>query len=385
MMILLELQNIEKCYDQLTILHDVCFSLRDGDLLVLTGPIGCGKRTLINVIAGQEESTGGFLKLNGSDITQAPPESRYISSLFQSSALLPNMTVAENIECSLNMRNIEKLKKHERIQTITELMEIEHLLGHKPDQLSRLDSLKVAISCALALETKLYLFDEPLSRLDKQFRQNMREEIKKLHKKLKLTIIYLTHDHIEAMTLATRIAVMKGGVLQQIGTPQEVYKYPANTFVAGFMNSPRMNFFKTQVIETGGAIAIKFRTIDAQKIIWKLPKIFNHLEQYKGHDVITGILPEIIDLSGENCEHNEFFQIFAAKIETIEISGQRTYVNMNFYGKEIYARLERDQQLKEGQEKLFIVNLAELVFFDESSKLLINPLLTPPYSREPEV
>ena len=243
----LDLVNVQKSFGSVKVLHDISIGMAHGEFLVLVGPSGCGKSTLMNIIAGLEEPTGGNLRLAGRDITQLAPADRNISMVFQSYALYPNMTVAKNIEFPLEMRKVEKAKRAERVQSVAKLLQIEHLLERKPRQLSGGQRQRVAIGRALAREPQLYLFDEPLSNLDAQLRLDMRTEIKKLHQRLGATIVYVTHDQIEAMTLATRIAVMKGGVLQQLGTPYEVYNRPANTFVAAFMGSPPMNLLPGSV------------------------------------------------------------------------------------------------------------------------------------------
>lgn len=367
----LDLVSIQKSFDQVHILHDISISLKDGEFLVLVGPSGCGKSTLMNIIAGLEEPTGGLLKLDGKDITQVAPAERDISMVFQSYALYPNMTVAKNIEFPLEMRKVDKSKRTERVQSVAKLLQIEHLLERKPRQLSGGQRQRVAIGRALAREPKLYLFDEPLSNLDAQLRLDMRTEIKKLHQRLKSTIVYVTHDQIEAMTLATRIAVMKGGVVQQLGTPHEVYNRPANTFVAGFMGSPRMNLIKAIVVEAGGALALAFQIGNEKKISLTLSEQFSYLKRYLGQEVIAGIRPETINLSTPNLDHEELQRPFTAKIEVIEPTGSETQVVLNFGGHEFTATLEPDLPLSVGQETQFTVDLTKLVCFDAKTELLI--------------
>src|SRR5437879_2740535 len=267
----LDLINVQKSFGPVKILHDISIGLADGEFLVLVGPSGCGKSTLMNIIAGLEEPSGGQLRLEGRDITELPPANRNISMVFQSYSLYPNMTVAKNIEFPLEMRKVDKAKRAERVQQVSKLLQIEHLLARKPRQLSGGQRQRVAIGRALAREPKLYLFDEPLSNLDAQLRVDMRTEIKKLHQRLGATIVYVTHDQIEAMTLATRIAVMKGGVLQQLGTPYEVYNRPANTFVASFMGSPRMNLIKARVGDKDGVPSLDIQAGSSPRATIPLP------------------------------------------------------------------------------------------------------------------
>ena len=240
----LDLVSIQKSFGPVQILHDVSIALKDGEFLVLVGPSGCGKSTLMNIIAGLEEPTGGLLKLDGKDITQVAPAARDISMVFQSYALYPNMTVAKNIEFPLEMRKVEKSKRSERVQSVAKLLQIEHLLERKPRQLSGGQRQRVAIGRALAREPKLYLFDEPLSNLDAKLRAQTRLEIQKLHRELGITSLFVTHDQVEAMTLAQRMIVMNGGHMEQFGTPEEVYNRPASTFVASFIGSPPMNLLR---------------------------------------------------------------------------------------------------------------------------------------------
>jgi multiple sugar transport system ATP-binding protein len=281
----LDLINVQKSFGAVKILHDISIALRDGEFLVLVGPSGCGKSTLMNIVAGLEEPSGGLVRLEGQDITHIGPADRNISMVFQSYALYPSMTVAKNIEFPLEMRKVDKAVRAERVKSVARLLQIEHLLERKPRQLSGGQRQRVAIGRALAREPKLYLFDEPLSNLDAQLRVDMRTEIKKLHQRLKATIVYVTHDQIEAMTLATRIAVMKGGVLQQLGTPYEVYNRPANTFVAGFMGSPRMNLVKARLVQQDAGLALVIQEGGAAAVQIELPPqvATPALARYAGH------------------------------------------------------------------------------------------------------
>jgi multiple sugar transport system ATP-binding protein len=366
----LDLVSIQKSFDTVKILHDISISLADGEFLVLVGPSGCGKSTLMNIIAGLEEPTGGLLKLDGKDITHVAPAERNISMVFQSYALYPNMTVARNIEFPLQMRKVEKSLREERVQSVAKLLQIEHLLERKPKQLSGGQRQRVAIGRALAREPKLYLFDEPLSNLDAQLRLDMRTEIKKLHHRLKATIVYVTHDQIEAMTLATRIAVMKNGVVQQLGSPSEVYNHPANIFVAGFMGSPRMNLAKARVIDKAGALALEFQHESADKIMLILPDKFTYLRSHLGQVVMAGIRPEAISLPNSN-KIKETERSFTAKIVVTEPTGAETLAILDFAGYEFTATLDPDISFSIGEETQFTIDLAKLVCFDPKTENLI--------------
>ncbi|HXF18015.1 MAG TPA: ABC transporter ATP-binding protein [Burkholderiales bacterium] len=364
----LDLINVEKSFGSNKILHDISVSLAHGEFLVLVGPSGCGKSTLMNIIAGLEEPSGGQLRLDGRDITPLAPADRNISMVFQSYALYPNMTVAKNIEFPLAMRKVEKSKRAERVKSVARLLQIEHLLDRKPRQLSGGQRQRVAIGRALAREPQLYLFDEPLSNLDAQLRLDMRTEIKKLHHRLGATIVYVTHDQIEAMTLATRIAVMKGGVLQQLGSPYEVYNQPANMFVAGFMGSPRMNLIKSRLAQANGSLALEINNADHPLVRIPLPAPSAALSAYAGRDVFAGIRAEAVRLARDGMAPTATECMFDARVEVIEPTGADTLVVLDLGGKEFTVRLEPDVQLKPGQDARFLVELSKLVCFDADTE-----------------
>jgi multiple sugar transport system ATP-binding protein len=368
----LDLINVQKSFGPVKVLHDISISLADGEFLVLVGPSGCGKSTLMNIIAGLEDPSSGMLRLEGRDITQVEPAERNISMVFQSYALYPNMSVAKNIEFPLEMRKVDKTVRHERVKSVAKLLQIEHLLERKPKQLSGGQRQRVAIGRALAREPQLYLFDEPLSNLDAQLRLDMRTEIKKLHQRLSATIVYVTHDQIEAMTLATRIAVMKGGILQQLGTPYEVYNKPANTFVAGFMGSPRMNLVKATLVSQNGALALEVRSGSASSAKIDLPSaVPAALSSYAGREVIAGIRAEAISLARDGAALGPNQRWLDAHIEVIEPTGADTLVVMLIGDQEVSARIEPDVSLQPNSRQRFIVDLSKLVCFDPQTEKLI--------------
>ena len=254
----LEARGLRKSYGAVDVLHGIDVAMAPGEFLVLVGPSGCGKSTLLNCIAGLEEITAGTLTIGGRDVTQEPPKDRDIAMVFQSYALYPTMTVGENIGFGMKIRRVPKDRMEARIAEVARLLQIDHLLDRQPSQLSGGQRQRVAMGRALVREPKLFLFDEPLSNLDAKLRVEMRAEIKRLHRTTGASIVYVTHDQIEAMTLASRIVVMKDGYVQQIGTPQEIYDAPANTFVADFMGSPPMNLVPAEVtgegLEVGGHV-----------------------------------------------------------------------------------------------------------------------------------
>lgn len=228
------------------VLQRIDIDVAPGEFLILVGPSGCGKSTLLNIIAGLEDPTEGEVQIAGRDVVGVPPAQRDIAMVFQSYALYPTMTVADNIGFALEMRGVPKAQRLARIQQVAAMLQIEHLLQRRPAQLSGGQRQRVAMGRALARQPRLFLFDEPLSNLDAKLRVEMRAEIKRLHQLSGITSVYVTHDQIEALTLGSRIAVMKDGVLQQLGTPDDIYSRPANTYVATFIGSPTMNLVQGQ-------------------------------------------------------------------------------------------------------------------------------------------
>jgi multiple sugar transport system ATP-binding protein len=233
------------------VLKKIDIDVAPGEFLILVGASGCGKSTLLNIIAGLEEPTEGSIRIGDREVLGVAPAQRDIAMVFQSYALYPTMTVADNIGFALEMRKVPAAQRTKRIQEVASMLQIEHLLDRRPAQLSGGQRQRVAMGRALAREPKLFLFDEPLSNLDAKLRVEMRAEIKRLHQASGITSVYVTHDQIEAMTLGSRIAVMKGGVVQQLGTPDDIYRRPANTYVATFMGSPTMNLIEGRVTQAG--------------------------------------------------------------------------------------------------------------------------------------
>ncbi len=240
------------------VLKKIDIDVAPGEFLILVGPSGCGKSTLLNIIAGLEEPTEGELRINGKNVIGMAPAQRDIAMVFQSYALYPTMSVADNIGFALEMRKVPKDVRTQRIHEVAAMLQIEQLLDRRPAQLSGGQRQRVAMGRALARDPQLFLFDEPLSNLDAKLRVEMRAEIKRLHLVSGITTVYVTHDQIEAMTLGSRIAVMKDGILQQIGTPDEIYRLPANTYVAGFIGSPTMNFITSTASGTGATSQFTF-------------------------------------------------------------------------------------------------------------------------------
>jgi multiple sugar transport system ATP-binding protein len=255
----LAIRNVRKTYSNgVEVLKGINLDIADGEFLILVGGSGCGKSTLLNMIAGLETESDGEIAISGKRVNDLPPKDRDIAMVFQSYALYPSMSVRENIAFGLSLRKVPKLKQDETIARVAKLLQIEPLLDRKPAQLSGGQRQRVAMGRALAREPQIFLFDEPLSNLDAKLRVEMRSEIKLLHKRLGITTVYVTHDQIEAMTLGDKIAVMKDGVVQQFGTPDEIYTRPVNTFVASFMGSPPMNLIPATLTVNDGELCAEF-------------------------------------------------------------------------------------------------------------------------------
>ena len=280
--------SLRKAYGPLTVLHDIDLEVREGEFTVLLGPSGCGKSTLLSAIAGLDEIDGGTIAIGAEDVTDREPSKRGIAMVFQSYALYPTMTVRGNLSFGLKVKRLSKAEINRRVSWAAGLLQLSALLDRKPGQLSGGQRQRVAIGRALVQDAKLFLFDEPLSNLDAKLRTETRVEIKKLHKELGLTIVYVTHDQIEAMTLATRIAVMKGGKIEQYAAPEELYERPATLFVAGFIGAPAMNFLpgivRAGIVEIG----------DLRLPLSALP---HHGTPDEGASVILGVRPEHIGLA----------------------------------------------------------------------------------------
>ena len=262
-----EFRNIVKKYGALTVIANLDLKIEEGEFVVLLGPSGCGKTTLLNILAGLLEIGEGEVLIGDRDVTFLDPKDRGLAMVFQSYALYPTKTVRGNLRFGLSARKLSSEEITERIDWAAKLLQIDHLLDRKPAQLSGGQRQRVAIGRALVKQVGLFLFDEPLSNLDAKLRTEMRMEIKKLHNQLKNTIVYVTHDQVEAMTMATKIAVMDRGVIQQVGTPDEIYDRPENLFVADFVGSPPMNMLDCRLVRSGGALAA---VDEAEKITFDL-------------------------------------------------------------------------------------------------------------------
>src|ERR1700677_1825114 len=290
----LEIRALRKRFGSVEILKGIDISLEKGGFLVLVGPSGCGKSTLLNTIAGLESISSGEVLIGGQVVNDLHPSKRDIAMVFQSYALYPNMSVAENIAFGMEMRGVPKPEREKAVAAVAKTLQIEHLLSRRPSQLSGGQRQRVAMGRALVRQPRVFLFDEPLSNLDAKLRVDMRVEIKRLHQQTGATIVYVTHDQIEAMTLATRIAVLKHGELQQVGSPSEIYNTPANLFVANFMGSPAMNLLEGKVSKANGAASIVIDRGGSEPIAFAAPMSADPAKLSNGAKVIFGIRPEAV-------------------------------------------------------------------------------------------
>ncbi len=333
------------------VLKKIDIEVAPGEFLILVGPSGCGKSTLLNIIAGLEDPSEGELRIGGKNVIGMAPAKRDIAMVFQSYALYPTMSVADNIGFALEMRKVPKAARDKRIQEVAVMLQIEHLLDRKPAQLSGGQRQRVAMGRALARDPQLFLFDEPLSNLDAKLRVEMRAEIKRLHHLSGITSVYVTHDQIEAMTLGTRIAVMKGGVLQQIGTPDDIYRRPVNMYVAGFIGSPNMNFIKGR-IETVG---------EQGKFIFEGGSLDLNCPNAK--DVTLGQRPEHIHLSDDPAV------TWRGEIVLVEPTGADTYVVVKTAVGLMTVRVAPNSTVKVGEQTGMTVSSRHNHWFDAKTDL----------------
>ena len=354
----LELCNVRKSYPGSTseTLKDIDLKIDDGEFLILVGPSGCGKSTLMNCIAGLEEITGGEIRVDGADISAASPKDRDIAMVFQSYALYPTMTVQENIAFGLKMRKVPAAKIEEEVSRVAKLLQIEHLLGRKPSQLSGGQQQRVAMGRALARRPKIYLFDEPLSNLDAKLRVEMRTEIKLMHQRLKTTTVYVTHDQIEAMTLGDKVAVMKDGIVQQFGTPKEIYNNPANLFVASFIGSPPMNFIPLRLSrDAAGWHAL----LESGQDRCELPLDLVNGQSLEGREVILGIRPEQISVGTEAGQPS-----LRAEVQVIEPTGPDTMIFVSLNQTKVCCRLAPDAAPNPGTSLTLQFEPDKVLLFD---------------------
>ena len=370
----LHIDKVSKHYGNQQVLHNIEIKVDVGEFLVLIGPSGCGKSTLLNSIAGLDSISEGDIQIGDTRVTHLSPKDRDIAMVFQSYALYPSMTVYGNIAFGMEMKKVPKEKIKSEVNRVAELLKIEHLLDRKPSALSGGQRQRVAMGRALAREPKIYLFDEPLSNLDAKLRVQMRTEIKKLHQRLGTTIVYVTHDQIEAMTLADRIAVLKDGKLQQLGTPGEIYSNPKNMFVAGFMGSPSINFIEAKVVSLDQeSVGVEMIGSDGKGVFVPLPSSGPDLSSKVGEVIVMGIRPEHITESSEQGSVDISKSAIGHwhlrnAIDVIEPTGPDTLIFTQVNGQEVTGRMSAETTAAPGEYQNLRVDLTQSVFFDPKSE-----------------
>jgi multiple sugar transport system ATP-binding protein len=365
----LSIRDVYKTYPNgVPVLKGVDIDIEDGQFLILVGGSGCGKSTLLNMIAGLETVTKGEIQIDGKTVNNLSPKDRDIAMVFQSYALYPSMTVRENISFGLNIRKVPKSEQKQIVERVSNMLQIQHLLDRKPGQLSGGQRQRVAMGRALARDPVMFLFDEPLSNLDAKLRIEMRSEIKLLHQRLGTTIVYVTHDQIEAMTLGDRIAVMKDGIVQQFGAPQEIYDSPANLFVAGFIGAPPMNFIYGKLVEQGAGIGVELDTGVARGVL-TLPNDGRKLNGHVGREVILGLRPErITDARSAHNVQDAQLQPIELKIDVIEPTGPDTLVFAQVNGKRIVSRVHPASNPQPLQNMTLLFDVSKAVLFDPETE-----------------
>ncbi|KVD76253.1 sugar ABC transporter ATP-binding protein [Burkholderia sp. ABCPW 14] len=368
----LSIRDVYKTYPNgVPVLKGVDIDIEDGQFLILVGGSGCGKSTLLNMIAGLETVTKGEIRIGDKVVNDLSPKDRDIAMVFQSYALYPSMTVRENISFGLNIRKVVKSEQKQIVDRVAAMLQIEHLLDRKPGQLSGGQRQRVAMGRALARDPSLFLFDEPLSNLDAKLRIEMRAEIKLLHQRLGTTIVYVTHDQIEAMTLGDRIAVMKDGVVQQFGAPQEIYDSPSNLFVAGFIGAPPMNFINGKLVEQGSGVGIELDT-GAMRGVLNLPFDVKRMNGHVGRDVILGLRPErITDARSAHNGESSRLQPVDVTVDVTEPTGPDTHVFAQVNGKRIVSRVHPAADPKPQQKLSLLFDVSKAVLFDPSTEARI--------------
>ena len=357
---ILKIKNVNKNFGKISVLNDINIDIESGDFLVLVGPSGCGKSTLLNCIAGLEIIDSGDVFIDNKDMSDVAPKDRDIAMVFQSYALYPTMTVEKNITFGMKVRGVPDDVQKEKLKEVAKQLQIENLLKRKPGQLSGGQRQRVAMGRALVRNPKLFLFDEPLSNLDAKLRVEMRTEIKRLHYDLGASMVYVTHDQIEAMTLATKIVVMKDGFIQQIGTPAEIYNYPENIFVADFMGSPPMNLINATAIKEKNHYKINIKMEDGSIVSIK-EKNKSKLPE----DLLLGIRPE--NITETSLKNKQNCHMIRSKVDIIEPAGSDTFVVTKIGNTEVTARFNSETQVSVGSEIDFVVDLGKISYFDKLS------------------
>jgi multiple sugar transport system ATP-binding protein len=356
------LLNVCKVFGKLSVVRDFSLNIVDGEFLVLVGPSGCGKSTTLRLVAGLESLSSGGIYIGERLVNDIHPRDRDVAMVFQNYALYPQMSVYENMAFSLKMRKIAKTEIERTIRRTSELLKIDQLLDRKPGQLSGGQRQRVALGRAIVRNPRVFLFDEPLSNLDAKLRIAMRAELLELHQRLKTTVIYVTHDQLEAMTMGDRIVVMNEGVIQQVDHPQTVYDHPINRFVAGFIGAPSMNFIDCRIVPTGDGLAAA-----ADGFNFRIPNGKAALvRSYRDKEAVLGIRPEHIGLKSDP-GLSEDQPDFEAVVRVVESAGSEKIVHARVGSHSIVVRLDPHTRLKPGENVRFAVRMETAHIFDKDS------------------
>jgi multiple sugar transport system ATP-binding protein len=359
------LENVWKQFDSVVAVRDVSLTINDKEFVVLVGPSGCGKSTTLRMVAGLEEITKGTIKIGERVVNDVPPKDRDIAMVFQNYALYPHMSVYDNMAFGLKLRKFPKAEIQQRVQEAAVLLGIQELLQRKPRALSGGQRQRVAVGRAIVRKPQVFLFDEPLSNLDAKLRVAMRAELKKLHDRLQATVIYVTHDQVEAMTMGDRIVIMKDGLIQQVGAPLEVYAHPQNQFVAGFIGSPAMNFISCTVSGKDGQL---FFTNPGLNLVVPSSRA-KALAAYAGKPVTMGVRPEELREANSQDPANT---VFEATVEVVEPIGHEIYLDVKAGPVELIARVSPDTPAKVGQKIRLAATVEKLHAFDPQTEKAIG-------------
>lgn len=360
-------KDVEKIYrGNVHAVKDFNLAIEDKEFLVLVGPSGCGKSTLLRMVAGLEEITKGKLYIDDVLVNDIPPKDRDIAMVFQNYALYPHMTAYENMALGLELRKVPKDQIAKKIKEVARVLNIEGLLNRKPKALSGGEQQRVALGRAIVRNPKVFLMDEPLSNLDAKLRVQMRMEIIRLHSELETTFIYVTHDQTEAMTMGTRIAVMNNGYIQQVSTPKELYYNPVNTFVAGFIGSPQMNFIDVEVEKTDQKVYLRTKSIEVKLDKEKAGK----LEEggYIGKKIIMGIRPESLSPVYDSFESTNHIE---GRVELIEMAGAESFIHLIVGNENIVAVINSKDEVKKGDLLKLYFGYGDIYLFDRESEKAI--------------
>ncbi len=361
----IKFDHVWKRFGDVTVLKNLDLDIADGEFLVLVGPSGCGKSTALRCLAGLEEITEGRIFIGDRDVTDVPPKDRDIAMVFQSYALYPHMSVYDNMAFGLKLRRVPKAEIDRRVKEAAEMLSIGHLLDRKPKALSGGQRQRVALGRAIVRDPAVFLMDEPLSNLDAKLRVQTRAEISKLHQRLKTTFIYVTHDQTEAMTMGSRIAVMRDGILQQIDTPQNLYDHPANMFVAGFIGSPAMNFFEARLERTDGGVSV----VIGKEFVLPVPSSkLDHVSSHIGKTVYFGIRPEDLhDAHFVPRGVDERAKVRAA-VNVVEPMGSEIYAYVENSGKEFIGRFDPRSSARTGHTMEVVFDMEKMHIFDRETE-----------------